>query len=83
MRSLKISNSVLSLNNQGAHVKINLNEAHQEDLVKIPFIDYELAYVIIEQPVLKDGFKTLDELTKLKDFPTDKLDIIKLYLSVN
>lgn len=24
-------------------VKINLNEVHQEDLVKIPFIDYELA----------------------------------------
>ena len=64
-------------------VKIILNQASQEDLVKIPFIDYELAYVIVEQRVLKDGFKTLDELTKLKDFPTDKLDIIKLYLSVN
>ena len=32
-------------------VKINLNEAHQEDLVKIPFIDYELAYTIAEQRV--------------------------------
>lgn len=64
-------------------VKINLNEAHQEDLVKIPFIDYELAYTIAEQRVLKEGFKLIEELTKLKDFPTDKLDIIKLYLYVN
>ena len=64
-------------------VKINLNEAHQEDLVKIPFIDYELAYTIAEQRVLKEGFKSIEELTKLKDFPTDKLDIIKLYLYVN
>jgi len=64
-------------------VKINLNEATQEDLVKIPFIDYELAYVIVEQRVLKDGFKTIEELTKLKDFPVEKLDIISLYLYVN
>ena len=64
-------------------VKINLNEAHQEDLVKIPFIDYELAYTIVEMRVLKEGFKSIEELTKLKDFPTDKLDIIKLYLYVN
>ena len=63
-------------------VKINLNEAHQEDLVKIPFIDYELAYIIAEQRVLKEGFKSIEELTKLKDFPTDKLDIISLYLYV-
>jgi hypothetical protein len=32
--------------------------------------------------VLKEGFKTVDELTKLKDFPTNKLDIIKLYLHI-
>ena len=64
-------------------VKINLNEAHQEDLVRIPYIDYELAYTIEEMRVLKEGFKSVDELTKLKDFPTEKLDIIKLYLYVN
>lgn len=64
-------------------VKINLNEAHQEDLVKIPFIDYELAYTIVEMRVLKEGFQVLEELTKLKDFPADKLAIISLYLYVN
>ena len=60
-----------------------MNEAHQEDLVRIPYIDYELAYTIEEMRVLKEGFKSVDELTKLKDFPTEKLDIIKLYLYVN
>ena len=62
--------------------KINLNIATQEDLVQVPYIDYELAYSIIEMRVLKEGFKTVDELTKLKDFPTNKLDIIKLYLHI-
>ena len=63
--------------------KINSNKATQEDLVQVPYIDYELAYSIIEMRVLIEGFKTVDELTKLKDFPTNKLDIIKLYLHIN
>lgn len=63
--------------------KINLNEATQEDLVKIPYIDYEIAYTIVEMRVLKENYKTLNELTKLKDFPSERLDIIKLYLYIN
>lgn len=62
--------------------KINLNEANQEDLVTIPFIDYNLAYTIIEWRVLKENYKSIDELTKLKDFPVERLDIIKLYLYI-
>ena len=33
--------------------RVNLNIAGQEDFVKIPFIDYELAYNIIEMRTLK------------------------------
>lgn len=62
---------------------ISLNTATVEELVTIPYIDYDIAYQITEQRQLRDGFKSIDELIKVKDFPTDKLDIIKLYLSLN
>lgn len=63
--------------------KINLNTATIDELVTIQHIDYDLAYNIIEQRTLRDGFKSFDELTKVKDFPVHKIDIIKLYLSLN
>ncbi|WP_100615471.1 ComEA family DNA-binding protein [Confluentibacter citreus] len=62
---------------------INLNTATVEELVTIPYLDYDLVHHIIEQRQLRDGFKAIDELTKVKDFPIHKLDIIKLYLSLH
>jgi competence protein ComEA len=63
-------------------IKVNLNDATIEELVSIQHIDYELAYEIIDQRTLREGFKNFDELTKVKDFPIDKIEIIKLYLSL-
>jgi DNA uptake protein ComE-like DNA-binding protein len=60
---------------------INLNTATIDELVTIQHIDYNLARRIVEQRKLRDGFKSVDELTKVKDFPINKIDIIKLYLS--
>ena len=62
--------------------KIDLNSATVEELVTIQYIDYELAYNIVEQRTLREGFKSLEELTKVKDFPVRKIEIIKLYLSL-
>ena len=63
--------------------KINLNTASRDQLVTIQYIDYEVAYNIIEQRTLREGFKSLEELTKVKDFPINKLEIIKLYLTLD
>ena len=63
--------------------KINLNTATSDELVTIQHIDYELAYNIVEQRTLRDGFKSFEELTKVKDFPVNKIEIIKLYLFLN
>lgn len=63
--------------------KININEATIEQLVTIKYIDYEIAYNIIEQRTLREGFKSFDELTKVKDFPVKKSEIIRLYLTLN
>jgi competence protein ComEA len=63
--------------------KINLNTATIDQLVTIQYIDYELAYEIIELRMLRDGYSSIEELTKVKEFPKEKLEIIKLYLSLN
>ncbi len=63
--------------------KLNLNVATVDQLVSIQHIDYELAYEIIEQRMLKEGYSGIEELTKVKGFPIEKLEIIKLYLSIN
>ncbi len=60
--------------------KINVNSATVDDLVTIPHIDYDLAHSIIEQRQLREGYKTINELTKVKDFPVNKIKIIELYL---
>jgi len=63
--------------------KLNLNTATIDELVNIQYIDYEVAHFIIEERTLREGFKSLDELTKVKDFPIKKIEIIKLYLTLN
>ena len=63
--------------------EININTATVDELVTIQHIDYDLAHDIIEQRQLRDGYKSLNELTKVKDFPINKFDIIKLYLSLD
>jgi competence protein ComEA len=61
-------------------IRYNLNKATRDELVTIQYIDYEVANNIIEERTLRDGFKSLEELTKVEDFPIHKIEIIKLYL---
>jgi len=63
--------------------KINLNTATIEQLVTIQHIDYEIAYEILDQRTLREGFKSINNLVKVKGFPVDKIEIIKLYLTLN
>jgi len=60
--------------------KINMNTATIDELVTIQHIDYEIAQNIVEQRLLLEGFKSINELTKVKDFPINKIKIIELYL---
>ena len=63
--------------------KIDLNTATVNQLVTIQHIDYNLAHHIIEQRTLREGFTSISELLKVKDFPVNKLEIIKLYLQID
>lgn len=60
--------------------KINLNTATVDELVTIQHIDYDIAQNIVEQRALHEGFKAINELIKVKDFPINKIKIIELYL---
>lgn len=60
--------------------KINLNTATIDQLVTVQHIDYDLAHQIIEYRQLHEGFKSFSDLLKVKEFPVNKLEIIKLYL---
>ena len=62
---------------------IDLNQATSNDLVTIPFIDYEIAYEIIEYKKLVEGYSSKIQLKKVKGFPKDKFDIIQLYLTID
>jgi len=63
--------------------RFNINTATRDELVTVKYIDYEIAHQIIEQRTLRNGFKNYEELTKVKDFPLKKIEIIKLYLAIN
>lgn len=62
---------------------LNINSASIDQLVTIQYIDYEIAHNIIEYRQLHEGFKSLEELSKVKDFPIRKLEIIKLSLHIH
>ncbi|QHI38745.1 hypothetical protein IMCC3317_41390 [Kordia antarctica] len=62
--------------------KVNVNTCSVDELQIIPYINYELADEIINERILREGFKTFEELTKIRNFPTNKIKIIELYLSI-
>lgn len=62
---------------------LDINKVTSFELVKVPFIDYELAFEIVDYRKLLDGYTHLDQIKKVKDFPLNKFDIIKLYLVID
>ncbi|NBC58693.1 MAG: hypothetical protein GVY05_10485 [Bacteroidetes bacterium] len=63
--------------------KIDINQASLIELSEIPYFDYELARQIFQLIKVKQGIKSFKELSKLQQFPTSKIDRIKLYLTIN
>ena len=63
-------------------LKINLNEANIRELAKNPHISYQLAKKIVSYRTFNGAFHTFDDLLQVKDFPKEKLKIIRLYLKL-
>ena len=62
--------------------KININQASSRDISKLVYIKYEVAARIVALREAKGGIDSFDELIEIEDFPSEKLDIIKLYLQL-
>lgn len=62
--------------------KININTATVEQLASLIYIEYNLAQEIVAYRETNGAYTTLDELKNLKSFPTDRIERIKLYLTL-
>jgi len=62
--------------------KIVVNEASVEELTKLVYINYDLAFKIVNYRNTNDGITAFNELATIEGFPSEKLDIIQLYLSL-
>lgn len=60
--------------------KVELNEATYDQLRSIVYINGNLAEKILNYRAVNGLFTSLEELTKIEDFPTSRLSSIALYL---
>lgn len=62
--------------------KININTASVEEMVQLVYLRERIALRIVDYRNMNGGIGSLDELTKIEDFPSNKIDRIKLYLTL-
>lgn len=60
--------------------KININTASLKELSAYPFFNYSLAREILIFRSMNTRIKGVEDLTKIKGFPVEKVNIIALYL---
>lgn len=60
--------------------KLNVNSASLQQLSRFPYFNKGLAKAIITKRSMNGKIRSIDELSKINDFPVDKIKIIALYL---
>lgn len=63
-------------------VKVDVNKASLQELASVPNVNYQLAKKIIIFRSSTGHINSLEELTKIEEFPLQKFNIIALYLKV-
>ncbi|WP_340076761.1 ComEA family DNA-binding protein [Leptobacterium sp. I13] len=61
--------------------KVNINTASLNELAAIPYVNYKQAKDIISYRTKHGQIESIKELTKIQDFPTEKINRIELYLT--
>lgn len=61
--------------------KVDINNASVKELSKFPYFDYTLARQIVIYRSANDEIKNIEDLTKIKGMPNEKIKIIALYLN--
>ena len=72
-------NKSFHVNSTNSIKKININSASIKELSQFPFFKYNLAKEIVTYRTMNGDIK-IEDLTKIKGFPVEKLKIIALYL---
>lgn len=62
--------------------KIAINTASAEELAKLVYINFDLAREIVAYRNLNGPFTNLDELSNVTSFPKERIERIKLYLTL-
>ncbi|GAA4318996.1 helix-hairpin-helix domain-containing protein [Pontixanthobacter gangjinensis] len=60
----------------------NINEITEAELAEIPYFNERLAKDILNYRSLHERISSFEELSKINNFPYDKIDRIKLYLAI-
>ncbi|HSM62867.1 MAG TPA: helix-hairpin-helix domain-containing protein, partial [Gillisia sp.] len=60
----------------------SINKASILEIASVPYLDYELAREIVDYRTLHERITTFEELAKIKAFPSEKIDRIALYLTL-
>ena len=60
--------------------KIAINDLSMKDLSKFPYFNYSLAKEIVIYRTMNNGINGIEDLTKIKGMPNEKINIIALYL---
>ncbi|WP_309642588.1 helix-hairpin-helix domain-containing protein [Flavobacterium sp.] len=60
--------------------KFNINQLNIKELMEFPYFKYPIAKAIVTFRSMNNGIKSVEELSKISNFPVDKIEIIALYL---
>ncbi|MGO4818438.1 ComEA family DNA-binding protein [Flavobacterium sp. W22_SRS_FP1] len=63
--------------------KLDINNASVKEMAQFPYFRYALAKQIVTYRSMNGDIKNIEDLTKIKDFPVEKSNIIGLYLTFN
>lgn len=73
-------NKHFKINSLSNTPKLDVNNASSKELSKFPYFKYALAKEIVTYRSMNGGIKSIEDLTKIKGFPVEKVKIIALYL---
>lgn len=62
--------------------KININTASVKELAAFPYFNYKLAKSIVTYRSMNGEIRNFEDLTKINEFPVEKIKIIALYLEM-
>ncbi len=63
--------------------RININEASIDQLIEVPYFDFEMALEVRDFIEDNQGISSFEELGKINGFSLEKIDRIALYLKLN